>query len=545
MIPSAPPFQAPFRPAPAQRGLVALLLSLLASPGLVVALGSTGLDLPERLATLGLSLWLLALVPTLLGSLRWAMLAWTPAVLLLPPYVYLCLSLGSPPGDALVAAALHTAPARSLEVVRGFGAWVWLWAAIALAYPLLAWRIDGRWRLAGRKGWLAGLLGMACLSLGMRQAFPQQLSLPAFFERTTADRVFPLNLASSLQRVLEQAGREKPTVSLNGRARPGSAEEALHLVLVIGESVRPDHLGIYGYGRDTTPGLSALRDELLLFHDVASTAHWTGVAVPGIVGRPFGDHGRASVVSTLREGGYHAAWLSNQENSDLISDADVADFARGDYDFHLRMDAALLPPFEALLRQAGPRQFIVLHMIGSHFPYEERYDAQARRFTPTLADAGVNGWPGPGHKAEAINSYDNTLVVLDRFLMRTIAALRADPTPALLVFTSDHGENLFDDERQRFMHALTDPSKADTTVPLFFWANEAYRRRWPEALAPLRVHSKAPISHPDLMPTLLDLAGVDANGIAPAESLRSPDWRPRPRRLRQIDGPGWNYEDMR
>ncbi len=522
-----------------------MLLVLLLSPGLAVALGSAGLDLRERLATLGLSLWLLALLPTVLGSLRWALLAWTPAVLLLPPYVYLCLSLGAVPGDALVAAALHTAPTRSLEVVSGFGAWILPWAVLALAYPLLAWRIDRRWRLAGRKGWLAGLLGVACLSLVVQQALPQQLSLPAFFTRATADRVFPLNLAASLQRVLEQDRREKPTVSLHGRARPGSADAPLHLVLVIGESVRPDHLSVYGYGRDTTPGLAAARNELLLFDDVASTAHWTGFAVPGIVGRPLGERGKAGLVRTLREAGYHSAWLSNQENSDLISDADVADFARSDYEFHLRMDAALLPPFEGLLRQAGPRQFIVLHMIGSHFPYEERYDAQDRRFTPTLADAGVSGWPGAAHKAETINSYDNTLVVLDRFLMRTLAALRADPVPALLVFTSDHGENLFDDERQRFMHALTDPSKADTTVPLFFWANDAYRRRWPEALSPLQQRRTAPISHVDLMPTLLDLAGVDADGISPAESLRSPDWRPRPRRLRQIDGPGWNYDDIR
>lgn len=524
---------------------MALLLAFLCSPGLAVALGSEGLDLNERMATLGLSLWLLALVPTLVGSLRWALLIWVPAALLLPPYVYLCLSLGSAPGDALVAAAWHTAPVRSMEVVRGFGAWLWLWAALALAYPLLAWRVDPRWRMQARKQWLAGLLVTVSLSLVLRQAAPQQLSLPAFFERATADRVFPLNLAFSLHRVLEQNQRAKPAISLQGRPRPGWADEPLHLVLVIGESVRPDHLSIYGYGRDTTRGLASTRDELLLFHDVASTAHWTAAAVPGIVGRRFDGQRRASLMRTLREAGYHTSWLSNQENSDLVGDAHVADFARGDYDFHLRMDTALLPPFEALLRQAGPRQFLVLHMIGSHFPYEERYDAQARRFTPTLADAGVSGWPGPGFKAEAINSYDNTLVMLDRFLMRVMAGLRADATPALLVFTSDHGENLFDDERQRFMHALAGPSKADTTVPLFFWANDAYRRRWPEALAPLQAHRMTPISHPDLMPTLLDLAGVDANGISPAESLRSPDWQPRQRRLQQLGGPGWNYEDIR
>lgn len=531
----------------AQRLLVAGLFIVLWTPGWVAALGSSGLSLNERLSILGLSLWLLGLTPVLIGSLRWSLLAWTPAVLLLPPYVYLCLAFGSVPGDALVAAALHQAPARSLEVLAGFSHALWAWAAIALAYPLAAWRVDARWRCtpAGRKRGLAILLGVASLSLVLRQALHQQLNLPPIFDRDTAAQVFPLNLGLSVQRVREQDRRRPEMKSLQGRPRPGWEHQPLHLVLVLGETVRPDHLGVYGYARDTTPGLSALRDELILFHDAASTAHWTAAAVPDIVTRRVDDRSRAGLVRTLREAGYHTAWLSNQENSDLIEGAHVADYGRGDYDFHLRRDAALLPPFEALLRQAGPRQFIALHMIGSHFPYEERYGAPSRRFAPTLADKGVNGWPGPAFKAEAINSYDNTLVELDRFLMRVIERLRADPEPALLIFVSDHGENLFDDERQRFMHALQSPSRADTTVPLFFWANEAYRQRWPQALEALRARRSAPINHLDLMPTLLDLAGVEADGIAPRESLCSPDWQPRVRRLRQIDGPGWDYDAIR
>lgn len=535
------------QPSMSQRGLATLLMATLWSPGLTVALGNRGLDMHERLAVLGLSFWLVALGPALLGSLRRTLLAWSPAVLLLPPYLYLCLTFGSAPGDALVAAAMHTSPARSLEVLLGFGAWLALWIALAVAYPLAAWQIDRRWRLSDghRKTWLAVLLGAASLSLVLRQAAPQLLSLPAFFERDTLDLVFPLNLLSSVHRVMEQDRRRPLTTSLHGRPRPGSAAEPLHVVLVVGETVRPDHMGVYGYERDTTPGLSAMRKELLLFHDVASTAHWTDGAVPGIVGRVIDKRGQGGLVRTMREAGFHTGWLSNQEVSGLMRDADVADIASGSYELLLRLDTALLPPFSALLRQAGPRQFITLHMIGSHFPYEARYDAQARKFMPTLADAGVSGNPSPRFKAETINSYDNTVVALDGFLMRVIAALRADPEPALLVYTSDHGENLFDDDRQRFMHALADPSKADTTVPLFFWANEAYRRRWPATMPALSAHAKAPVSHTDVMPTLLDLAGVEADGIAPQESLRSPDWRPHQRHLQQISGPGWDYDRIR
>lgn len=529
------------------RLIACLLFAGLWSPAWTVSLVSEGLSAGERASAVVLALWMLMVTPVLLGSVRASLLAWLPAACLLPPYLFLCVQFRSPPGDALVAAALHTAPALSLQVLRGFGAWLWAWAGLALAYGLLAWRIDPRlrWGAPRRKAWLAVLLGVAALSLVLRQALPQQLSLPPLFERSTADRVFPLSLALSVDRVLAHDRSPPVHVSLHGRPKPGTAQEPLHLVLVLGETVRPDHLGIYGYARDTTPGLSAISQELLLFTDVASTAHWTDGAVPGIVKRGIGNMRQASLLRTMKEGGYRTAWLSNQEASQLADGADVADFPHGSYDLLLRMDDVLLPPFEALLRQAGPRQFIGLHMIGSHFPYEERYDAKARRFTPTLADVGVSGHPSPANKAETINSYDNTLIALDSFLMRAIRALAADPVPALLVYTSDHGENLFDDDRQRFMHALADPSRADTTVPLFIWANEAWHRRWPQGLAPLVARRNLPISHVDLMPTLLDLAGVDADGLGAQESLRSPHWQPHPRRLRQFDGPGWDYDRIR
>ena len=51
----------------------------------------------------------------------------------------------------------------------------------------------------------------------------------------------------------------------------------------------------------------------------------------------------------------------------------------------------------------------------------------------------------------------------------TPAPSATESRPALIVFTSDHGENLFDDERQRFMHAHPDASRWDLEVPLMFW----------------------------------------------------------------------------
>ena len=470
-----------------------------------------------------------------------------PLAPLLPPYLFLCLHFGSVPGDALVAATLHTSLALTLQVLKSVGtAWLAAWLAFVVVYAILAWRLDPERRLDGRsrRRLLAVTLTIAMLSLVVRQVLPQQLSLPALFEEQTVALTFPNNLVRSVQRVQREHEATLRTVSLQGRPAAGTASQPLLVVFVIGESVRPDHMSLFGYGRDTTPALRGLASELISYTDVASTAHYTEHAVRNLITLPVGDR-RATLIRTLSEAGYRTGWFSNQERSYFSENADLSDHAKSDYDFHLRSDQVLIAPMQSMLRQAGDRQFIVLHTIGSHFPYEERYGADAARFRPTLADAGINRLPGPQFKAEAINSYDNTLLELDKLLAQVVATLRTERRPALLIFTSDHGENLFDDSRHLFMHALHQPSSWDTRVPLLFWANDAFKATHPEAITQLRAKAQRHVGHRDLFPTLLDLARVEWQGQRTSESLIRPEWTERARTIQSLDGHDRDHDEMR
>ncbi len=481
------------------------------------------------------------------GSTRRLLLILWPLAAVLPAYGYILTRFETVPGDALLMSALHTAPARSWEVVRSFG-WGWLtaWLAIALAYGLLAWQLPAGLRADSetRKRWLAGLLMIAMVSIGLRQALPQRLHWPSAFDSETASLVYPINVALSARRVWLNTSASNPGASVHGRPQSGWSDQPLTVVLIIGESVRPDHLSLYGYSRDTTPSLRRMSKDLLVFCDVGSTAHYTYVAVRNLVGMP-GPQGTASIVQTFSEAGFRTAWLSNQERSELSEHADVFDHSENDYDFHLRRDSALLPPFESFLKQGGPRQFITLHMIGSHFPYEERYGAASTIYRPTLADVGVQGHPGAANKAAAVNSYDNTLIELDTFLSRVLAALSKEDRPVLLLYTSDHGEDLFDDQRQRFMHALGEPSSWNTRVPMFVWTNAAYARLNPGGLKALAEKRERRVGHRDVFPTLLELAGIEWDDHASNPGLTQPSWREHPRKLH---GPSlateWDFDEL-
>ena len=498
----------------------------------------------DIVALLVLSLLLLAMPLALVPTVRQFFLLWTPLALLAGPYCYLTLMFGSVPGDALVSSALNTGLGMSVQVLASFG---WTLALVPLSVLLYLWlaaSIGPDWRLGGetRKRVLAACLVVISLSMVARQSLAHTLRLPPLLEQSTLNLAFPSGLAASLARVLSHDRQTASFASVRGRSTIGDAP--MLVVLVIGESLRSDHLGINGYPRNTTPMLAALGTQLLSFPDVASTANWTSHAVSVIVSHPAGQQ-RATLVPTFREAGFRTAWLSNQEVSPYGVSADVKEYARNFMDFQLRTDDNLLPLFTSFVRQAGPRQFVVLHMIGSHIPYEERYGAASHVFRPSLRDAGV-GNPLPSHKAEAINSYDNTVVETDRFLARVIAVLAQERRPAMLLFTSDHGENLFDDQRRLFMHAQAGPTRHDTHVPMLAWANVAYRAAYPAAIAALRANRASQISHTSVFASILELGAVTWDGSDARASVASPLYVPGRREVTvDLDGRTVPYDSLK
>ncbi|MDM4767635.1 phosphoethanolamine transferase [Pelomonas sp. SE-A7] len=525
---------------PADR-LRALLLGLLLwLPGLATPLLAEGLDLGESLAVLLLSLFVLAVPLCLLQRLKLYFLLWLPLIPLIPVYVFLCAYYRSVPGDVLVSAALHSSLRDAWTMVASFG-WMLLWVpACVVVYLVLLVGLGSEARWRWRRATLAGVLLYAMVGMLGRQDLAHYVKLPPLFDNQAASLVFPLNLVLSVQRSLERDRQDRAMASVQGRSE---STEPMLVVLVIGESVRRDHLSLNGYARPTTPRLDSRRQELVSFSDAVSTAQWTAGAVPRLVSWEAPE-GRASLVQTFREAGFKTAWLSNQEVSDLSRQADVLDHSTSAAELYFRKDISLLPPFESFVRQGGDRRFVVLHMMGSHFPYEDRYAADARQFRPTLTDAGISGQPQVSHRLETINSYDNTLVALDQFLARLIDSLRTQAGPALLIYTSDHGEALFEGEGGKlFMHGRPVPSCMDLDVPLIIWSNEAYRRQRGEAVAALRAHVDKRISHQDLFATTLDLAGVRWSGEAAGSSFASPGFVERPRPVQAFLGsPATTYE---
>ncbi len=293
-------------------------------------------------------------------------------------------------------------------------------------------------------------------------------------------------------------------------------------VLVIGETSRYGNYHINGYARKTTPNLDTL-ERLLSFKNMYATANLTALSVPQIVTRadPFDIERRyreKTILDAFKEAGYHTAWFASQSGehalikrlehtADLFSVNHTEITSSGFY------DEAILPEFNAFISKEGPKKFIVVHTLGSHFRYSNRYPDSFRKYTPEMGDAGYSDLSF-SHKDELVNSYDNSILYTDYFLHLLIQSLKSTHSKAALLYVSDHGENLYDDENRLVLHGAERPTKYEYHIPYFIWYSKEYQETDSSKVNNLKYHLSAPASSTSTFYTLLDMANIVYKGAA-------------------------------
>jgi len=112
------------------------------------------------------------------------------------------------------------------------------------------------------------------------------------------------------------------------------------------------------------------------------------------------------------------------------------------------------------------------------------------------------------NRNKVLNAYDNSILYTDFFLGQLINQLEHTHKKAVLLYLSDHGENLFDDDNKIFGHGTANPTKYEYHIPYFIWFSDAYKNSNPEKVAQLRNHLNVAASSTSIFYTLLDLANI-------------------------------------
>lgn len=342
--------------------------------------------------------------------------------------------------------------------------------------------------------------------------------------------IFPANVISNLVTAVKRtaASETYPLTSANFRFGAVTERDSLSrevYVLVVGETSRADNWQLLGYDRETNPRLSHV-GRLVAFPRALTQSNTTHKSVPMLLSDLTAANfdsiaHRKSIITAFNEAGYSTAFFSNQRRNGSYIDyfgheADTTIFIKDDGVEHF--DADLLGLFRDRLADTTLRkQLIVLHTYGSHFNYRDRYDDSFSHFKPDqVVDANSS------HRSELINAFDNTIRYIDSYLAQIMDEISRSGVSGALLYAADHGEDIFDDERGRFLHASPSPTATQLHVPMLVWLSESYDGDHPGKLASLCSNRDSMVTPSvSLFHTLADLAGLRFDAFNPKHSLAS------------------------
>ncbi|HEX6885993.1 MAG TPA: sulfatase [Planctomycetota bacterium] len=283
-----------------------------------------------------------------------------------------------------------------------------------------------------------------------------------------------------------------------GARRP----EPRRVVVAFVDTLRADHLGVYGHERPTSPALDALAADSVRFTQARSVAPWTLPSVRSLLtGRLPEDWSEATTLaSLLRAAGFATAMFAA---NGYASASFEINRGWGRHEFHLepRADEQVDRALAWLAEQDGQDALVLLHLMDVHMPFQEpeRYrrlfagDLPATLPRENFSDREVREAAlSPADQAYVRDRYDNNVRFVDDQLARLWAALGPQD---VLLFLSDHGEEFWDHGAYGHGHALWDEL---LRVPLVLRASGL----------PSGKVVDAPVSLLDVLPTVLDLLGL-------------------------------------
>jgi arylsulfatase A-like enzyme len=302
-------------------------------------------------------------------------------------------------------------------------------------------------------------------------------------------------------------------------AEPGPGAPA-NVVLIGVDTLRADHLGVYGYPRATSPRIDRFAEGAVVFETCITPAPRTTQAVSALLsGRHpvltgvrtlLGDlpADAVTLATLLRDRGYATVRISA---TGILHGRLEQGFQRSlgtqaEKSARSTSDTAI-----AELERAPVPRFLFVFYRDPHMPYappELAFDTGYRgphrerlEYPPRKGDLVFRNRLAPRAREHAVALYDSEIAFLDRELGRLLDWLDRHDPDALVILTSDHGEALGERGDYWYDHGahLDQPA---LRVPLVIRGL---------GVPPRRVRSLVRLH--DVMPTVLARVGIDPSPL--------------------------------
>lgn len=279
------------------------------------------------------------------------------------------------------------------------------------------------------------------------------------------------------------------------------------VVLIIGERTRYSNWSINGYNRETSPNLKKI-DNIISFNKNFSNANCTANSIPLIITQatpqsPDIAFRQKTIVSLFKEVGYETIWISSQANCfDFIENKNEMDRLYEIYNNHNHTDLDIISTFNSVVKtKSSKNRLIVINMLGGHGGIPDKFNlfkpnSSQKEYPVTFENAPV-----------FINDYDNMILLQDYVLSEIIKSADKQSLSSVLLFTADHGCNLFDNGNVLFGYGSSNPTEKETHVPLFIWGSNKFVKN-SYKFKNLIDHKNLLTTNNNVFYTLADLANI-------------------------------------
>ncbi len=310
------------------------------------------------------------------------------------------------------------------------------------------------------------------------------------------------------------------------------------LVLVIGESTNKQRMSLYGYNRETTPSLTALKNELLVFDNVYAPRPYTIETLEQVLS--FADEknpdfylSKPTLINLMKQAGYKTYWITNQQTQTKRNTMLTTFSKQADEQVYLnnnrsqdsaQYDGLVINPFKKILKDPEQKKFIIIHLLGTHRKYHYRYPDNFAKF----GNEKLPRWlKGNSSEAQEYNEYDNAILYNDFVVSSLIKTFKSSGDNGFLVYFSDHGEEVYDNPGKLFAgRSEGRPTSQMYTVPFLIWQSRSWKIKNKLIDSQDIVHRSYTTS--DFIYTWADLARVNFKGEDSSRSIISKDYSPHP-----------------
>lgn len=307
------------------------------------------------------------------------------------------------------------------------------------------------------------------------------------------------------------------------------------IVLVIGESFNKYHSSLYGYSLPTSPKLCEEKRQhnLLVFNHAHTPTNGTSFAMKYLFTLKSCNSTDSSkyilMPAVFRRAGYKVGYFDNQYTRFSGGSLDYScgyflnpqrinnscfDYRNNDI---MTFDGDFVKKYKRIFFKT-PGSLNIIHLKGQHFDAAQRYPSSFSRFS----NNDIHRQDLNEYQRSQVAAYDNATLYNDHVISDILSFF--NNTDAVIIYLSDHGEQIYDDDNHYFGRVFGSDKDKTTLknvyqVPLMIWCSNLFIQQHPDKYNAIMASVNRSVCIDDIAYLMFDLADIDFNFNKPSRSM--------------------------